>query len=151
MMDLAYLLILLISRIRRIFMLSEVIKQTLSSSFNGLLSTLIDISTQMERIALRPSPIHAPRADNRNLSSDNLPLLVLECPLAVIVPLLRWTAPRRPPAILGGGGGGTYPRKMRIVMQLVCFLRRIPLSLYCHKWGANSEYSRIVSINPLSY
>ena len=48
-----------------IFMLSEAIKQTLSSSFNGLQSTLTAISTQMERIASRPSPIHAPRADDR--------------------------------------------------------------------------------------
>ena len=38
-----------------IFMLSEAIKQTLSSSFNGLQSTLTTISTQMERIAPRPS------------------------------------------------------------------------------------------------
>ena len=43
----------------RIFMLSEAIKQTLSSSFNGLQSTFTAISTQMEGIALRPSPIHA--------------------------------------------------------------------------------------------
>ena len=35
----------------------------------------------------------------------HLPLLVLECPLAVIVPLLRRTAPHRPPANRGGGGG----------------------------------------------
>ena len=48
-----------------IFMLSEAIKQTLSSSFNGLQSTLTTISTQMERIASRPSPIHASRADDR--------------------------------------------------------------------------------------
>ena len=34
----------------RIFMLSEVIKQTLSSSFSGLQSTLTDISTQMGTI-----------------------------------------------------------------------------------------------------
>ena len=49
----------------RIFMLSEAIKQTLSSSFSGWQSTLTDISTQMERIASRPSPIHAHRADDR--------------------------------------------------------------------------------------
>ena len=35
----------------RIFILSEVIKQTPSSSFTGLQSTLTAISTQMERIA----------------------------------------------------------------------------------------------------
>ena len=33
----------------------------------------------------------------------HLPLLVLECPLAVIVPLLRQTAPLRPPANREGG------------------------------------------------
>ena len=36
----------------------------------------------------------------------HLPLLVLECPLVVIVPLLRRVAPHRPPANRGGGGGG---------------------------------------------
>ena len=46
----------------RIFMLSEAIIQTLNSSFTGLQSTLTDISTQMERIALRSSPFHAHRA-----------------------------------------------------------------------------------------
>ena len=49
----------------RIFMFSEAIKQTLSSSFSGLQSTLTDNSTQMERIASKPSPIHAHWADNR--------------------------------------------------------------------------------------
>ena len=48
----------------RIFMLSEAIKRTLSSSFTGLQSTLTDISTQMERIISRPSPFHAHRADD---------------------------------------------------------------------------------------
>ena len=52
----------------RIFMLSEAIKQTLSSSFSGLQSTLTDISTQMER----PSPIHAHRADDRISRSSRL-------------------------------------------------------------------------------
>ena len=131
-------------------MLSEAIKQTLSSSFNGLQSTLTAIPTQMERIALRPSPIHAPRADDR---------ISLRTPTSTRARV----SPRRhraansadgypsPSSHSGGGGGGvfhiageTYPRKMRIVMQLVGFLWRISLSLYCHKWGANSEYSRIV-------
>ena len=40
MMDLAYLIILLISTDPHIFMLPEVIKQALSSSFTGLQSTL---------------------------------------------------------------------------------------------------------------
>ena len=44
----------------------------------------------------------------------HLPLLVLGCPLAVIVPLLRRTAPRRPAAILGGGGGGLPDRRGNI-------------------------------------
>ena len=43
----------------RISLFSEAIKQPLSSSFNGLQSTLTAISTQMERIASRPWPIHA--------------------------------------------------------------------------------------------
>ena len=49
----------------QIFMLSEAIKSTLTSSFTGLQSTLTDISAQMERIASRPSSFHAHRADNR--------------------------------------------------------------------------------------
>ena len=49
----------------RIFMLSEAIKQTLDSSFTGLQSTLTAISTQMERIASRPSPFHAHGAGGR--------------------------------------------------------------------------------------
>ena len=49
----------------RIFMLSEAIKQMLDSSFTGLQSTLTAISTQMERIASRPSPFHAHGAGGR--------------------------------------------------------------------------------------
>ena len=49
----------------RIFMLSEAIKRTLDSSFIGLQSNLTAISTQMERIASRPSPIHAHGAGSR--------------------------------------------------------------------------------------
>ena len=119
----------------RIFMLSEAIKQTLSSSFSGLQSTLTDISTQIERIASRPSPIHAHRADDR---------ISLRTPTSTRARV----SPCRHRAATSAGGfqiaGETYPRKMRIVMQLVCFLRRISLSLYCHKWGASSKYSRIV-------
>ena len=135
----------------QIFMLSEAIKQTLSPSFNGLQSILSNISTQMERIASRPLPIHAHRADDR---------ISLQTPTSTharVSPHRHRTATSAdgslsPSSYSGGGGGGgvfkiageTYPRKMRIVMQLVCFLRRISLSLYCHKWGANSEYSMIV-------
>ena len=79
----------------RIFMLSEAIKQTLSSSFNGLQSTLTAISTQM------------PIGPTIGSLFGHLPQLVLECPPSVIVPLLRRMAPRRPPAIRGGGGGGS--------------------------------------------
>ena len=49
----------------QIFMLSEAIKNTLESSFTGLRSTLTDISAQMEKIASRPSPFHAHRANDR--------------------------------------------------------------------------------------
>ena len=49
----------------QIFMLSEAIKNTLESSFTGLRSTLTDISAQMVKIASRPSPFHAQRADDR--------------------------------------------------------------------------------------
>ena len=127
----------------RIFMLSE----ALSSSFNGLQSTLTAISTQMERITSRPSPIHAPRAD------DRISLRTPTSTRARVSPRRHCAATSvdgSPSASSHSGGRGlqiageTYPRKMRIVMQLVCFLRRISLSLYCHKWGANSEYSRIV-------
>ena len=48
------------------FMLSEAIKNTLESSFTGLQSTLTNISTQMERMASRPSSFHAQRADDRS-------------------------------------------------------------------------------------
>ena len=49
----------------QIFVLSEAIKHTLESSFTGLQSTFTDISAQMEKIASRPSPFHAQRADDR--------------------------------------------------------------------------------------
>ena len=55
----------------QIFMLSEAIKNTLESSFTGLQSTLTDISTQMEKIASRPSPFHAQRADDRTPPSTH--------------------------------------------------------------------------------
>ena len=99
-------------------MLSEAIKQTLSSSFSGLQSTLTDISTQMERIASRPSPIHAHRADDR---------ISLRTPTSTHARV----SPRRhraatsadgspSPSSHGGGGGGggvfqivgeTYPQE----------------------------------------
>ena len=130
----------------RIFMLSEAIKNTLESSFTGLQSTLTNISTQMERITSRPSSFHAQRADARisirtsssthtrvsasrqraATSADGSPPRLL----AVIVPIIRRTAPQRPPSNMEGGIfqmlGETYPRKMRAmpVMQLVCFLQR---------------------------
>ena len=87
----------------RIFMLSEAIKQTLSSSFTGIQSTLTDISTQMERIASRPSPFHAHRANDR--ISLRTPTSTRARVSPLLVPLLRQTVPRRPPANLGGGGG----------------------------------------------
>ena len=91
----------------RIFMLSEAIKQTLSSSFSGLQSTLTDISTQMERIASRPSPIHAHQADDR---------ISLRTPTSTRARV----SPRRHRAATsadgspsshseGGGGGGCLP------------------------------------------
>ena len=95
----------------QIFMLSEAIKQMLDSSFTGLQSTLTAISTQMERIASRPSPFHAhamgPAVGSR---LGHLPLLVLECPLGISVPLLQQTAPHRHPANRWGGGGGGSSR-----------------------------------------
>ena len=88
-----------------IFMLSEAIKQILSSSFNGLQSTLTAISKPKWRESPRDLRQFMPIGPTIGSLFRHLPLLVLECPLAIIVPLLRRTAPRRPPAILGGGGG----------------------------------------------
>ena len=113
----------------RIFMLPEAIKRTLDSSFAGLQSTLTAISTQMPM---------GPAVGSR---LGHLPLLVLECPLAVIVPLLRRTAPHRPPANRGGGGGvfqiagETCPRKMRTVIDAVSLLpvEEIPLPVMALK------------------
>ena len=53
----------------RIFMLSEAIKRTLDSSFTGLQSTITAISTQMERIASRPSPFWRGMVGRRNTSA----------------------------------------------------------------------------------
>ena len=134
----------------RIFMLSEAIKQTLDSSFTGLQSTLTAISTQMERLASRPSPFHAHGAGGR---------ISLRTPTSA----RTGVSPRRhraatsadgfpsPSSQSGGGGGGvfqmageTYPRKMRTVMMLlVCFLRKKYLCLLWHR-RVNSESTRII-------
>ena len=134
----------------RIFVLSEAIKQTLDSSFTGLQSTLTAISTQMERLASRPSPFHAHGAGGR---------ISLRTPTSARARV----SPRRhraatsadgspSPSSQSGGGGGvfqiageTYPRKMRTVMMpLVCFLRKIYLCLLWHRRRVNSESTRIL-------
>ena len=137
----------------RIFMLSEAIKQMLDSSFTGLQSTLTAISTQMERIALRPSSFHAHGAGSR---------ISLRTPTSARTRV----SPRRhraatsadgspsPSSQSGGGRGGgggfqiageTYPRKMRTVMMpLVCFLRKKYLCLLWHRRRVNSESTRIL-------
>ena len=127
----------------QIFMLSEAIKNTLESSFSGLQSTLTNISTQMERIASRPTSFHAQRADTRisirTPSSTHTSVYASRQSAATSA---DGSPPRRhradnsadgspAPSIQYGGGifqmlGETYPRKMRAmpVMQLVCFLQR---------------------------
>ena len=82
----------------QIFMLSEAIKNTLESSFTRLQSTLTDISAQMEKIALRPSPFHAQRANDR-ISTRTSPSTHTRV-------IFRRTAPQCPPANMEGGGGG---------------------------------------------
>ena len=138
----------------QIFVLSEAIKQTLDSSFTGLQSTLTAISTQMERLASRPSPFHAHGAGGR---------ISLRTP----TPARARVSPRRhraatsadgspsPSSQLGGGGGGglfqiageTYPRKMRTVMMpLVCFLRKdIPLPAMAQKESKFRVYQDIIN------
>ena len=135
----------------RIFMLSEAIKQTLDSSFTGLQSTFTAISTQMERIASRPSPFHAHEAGGR---------ISLRTPTSARTRV----SPRRhraatsadgspsPSSQSGGGGEGVFqiagetnPRKMRTVMMpLVCFLRKKYLCLLWHRRRVNSESTRIL-------
>ena len=74
-------------------MLSEAIKQTLSSSFTGLQSTLTAISTQMKRIASRSSPFHAHPDRRGNIpqedeDSDAVSLLPAEdIPLPILPPM----------------------------------------------------------------
>ena len=105
MMDLAYLLILLISRIR-VFLCYR----KLSNKHLVLPSIVCNPPLPLFPPTWRESPRDLrqfmPIGPTIGSLFGHLPLLVLECPLAVIVPLLRRTAPRRPPNILGGGGGG---------------------------------------------
>ena len=153
------------------FYVVEAIKNTLESSFTGLRSTLTDISAQMEKIALKPSPFHAHRADDRistrtppsthtsvsashhraATSEDGFP------PRRHHADILGGTAPQLPPANMEGGGGGvfqitgkTYPRKIRAVtvMRLVCFLLR---TYQDYPRRASSESSKILLLKPLNH
>ena len=155
----------------QIFMLSEAIKNTLESSFTGLRSTLTDISAQMEKIALRPSPFHAHRADDR-ISTRTPPSTHTSVSASRhrAATSADCSPPRRhhayilvdgsptPSAQYGGGGGGgvfqitgkTYPRKMRTVavMRLVCFLLR---TYQDYPRRASSKSSKIILIKPLNH
>ena len=116
MMDLAYLLILLISRIR-VFLCYR----KLSNKHLVLPSMVCNPPLPLFPPKWRESPRDLrqfmPIGPTIGSLFGHLSLLVLECPLAVIVPLLRRTTPRRPPANLvgvggwggGGEGGGVLP------------------------------------------
>ena len=155
-------------------MLSEAIKNTLESSFTGPQSTLTDISAHMEKIASRPSPFHAQRADDR-ISTRTPPSAHTSVSTSRhrAATSADGSPPRRhradisadgsptPSSQYGGGGGGggggvfqitgkTYPREMRAVtvMRLVCFLLR---TYRYYPRRANSESSKIILIKPLNH
>ena len=100
MMNLAYLLILLISRIR-IFLCY----QKLSNKHLVLPSMVCNPPLLLFPPKWRESPRDLrqfmPIGPTIGSLFGHLPLLMLECPLAIIVPLLRQTALRRPPACRG--------------------------------------------------
>ena len=92
----------------RIFVLSEAIKQTLDSSFTGLQSTLTAISTQMERLASRPSPFHAHGAGSRISHRTPTSARARVSPRRQRAATLADGSPS-PSSQSGGGGGGGLP------------------------------------------
>ena len=107
-------------------MLSEAIKNTLESSFTGLQS---QIFPHKWKNSIKNFAISCPIIGSQ---LEHLPLLILECPPAVIMPLPQWTAPllavivpifrlmapQRPPAnVEGGGGGGGGPDNRENISQ----------------------------------
>ena len=139
------------------------------TAVTGLWSTLTDISAQMEKIASRPSPFHAHRADDmistRTPPSTHTSVSASRHRAATSA---DGSPPRRhradiladgsptPSGQYGGGGGvfqitgKTYPRKMRAVtvMRLVCFLLR---TYQDYPRRASSESSKIILIKPLNH